>query len=47
MQKIDIDAELDALRAKFAARKGRPEYAANVAELKARIAVLEARQRNA
>lgn len=34
--------QLAALRAKLAARERRPEYAQNVAELKARIAVMEA-----
>ena len=36
------EQELAALRAKLAAREGRPGYGPNVAELKARIAVLEA-----
>lgn len=36
-------SELEALKAKLAARKGKPGYAQNVEEIEARIAELEAK----
>lgn len=43
---MGIEQELSALRAKLAARQGKPGFAANVAAIRQRIAELEGRRGN-